>query len=65
MRHLAIAAALMTLTLAGPALAFASLAARDGARPCPSAVPEPSAVVLFAVGIGISAWSIRRSSERS
>ena len=65
MRRLAIAAALMTLTLAGPALALRSFAALEGARPCPSAVPEPSAVVLFAVGIGISAWAMRRSNKRS
>ena len=62
MRSLAIAAALMTLTLAGSALAFASPAAVDGAH---STVPEPGAAVLFAVGIGISAWSIRRNNKRS
>jgi len=64
MRRLAIAAALMTLTLAGSALASAGPAAVDGARP-PSSVPEPAAAVLFAVGIGISAWAIRRNSKRS
>lgn len=62
MRRLSIAAALMTLTLAGSALAIASPAARDGAA---STVPEPTAAVLFAVGIGISAWSIRRNRKRS
>lgn len=62
MRRLAIAAALTTLTLAGPAMAVISRAARDGAA---SAVPEPTAAVLFAVGIGISAWSIRRNRKRS
>ncbi len=62
MRRLSIAAALMTLMLAGSALAFASPAARDGAA---STVPEPTAAVLFAVGIGISAWSIRRNRKRS
>ena len=62
MRRLSIAAALMTLMLAGSALAFSSPAALDGAH---STVPEPAAAVLFAVGIGISAWSIRRNSKRS
>lgn len=62
MRRLLIAAALMALTHAGPAMAFASPAAIDGAA---STVPEPAAAALFAVGIGISAWAIRRSSKRS
>jgi len=62
-RH-AIAAAVMTLTLAGSAMAMTNRAAVEGARPSPT-VPEPAAAVLFAVGIGISAWSIRRNSKRS
>lgn len=62
MRRLSIAAALMTLTLAGSALAFTSPAALNGAH---SAVPEPAAAALFAVGLGISAWAIRRNSKRS
>jgi hypothetical protein len=52
----------MTLTLAGSALAVAGPAALNGAHPT---VPEPTAAVLFAVGIGISAWAIRRNSKRS
>jgi len=62
MRRLAIAAALMTLTLAGSAMAGAQRSSIDGAA---STVPEPTAAVLFAVGIGISAWSIRRNRKRS
>jgi hypothetical protein len=76
MRRLAIAAAVMTLTLAGSALATTGRAARVGAREslegppgalsgAPSHMPEPAAAVLFAVGIGISAWAIRRNSKRS
>lgn len=62
MLRLAIAAALLTLSLPGSALAGMQRASLDGAA---STVPEPTAAVLFAVGIGISAWSIRRNRKRS
>jgi hypothetical protein len=77
MHRLAIAAALMTFALAGTALATTGRAARVGALEdlqgphgiqqsgAPAHMPEPAAAVLFAVGIGISAWSIRRNSKRS
>ena len=64
MQRFTIAAVLMTLTMAGSALATAGSAAVEGARPA-SHMPEPAAAVLFAVGIGISAWAIRRNRKRS
>jgi hypothetical protein len=63
MRRFAIAAALMIFGVAGSALALSAPAAIDGARP-PS-VPEPAAAVLFATGIGVAAWVIRRKAPRS
>jgi hypothetical protein len=75
MRRLLIAAVLMTLTLAGSALATTGRASRVGAlqslegkpdaQSGASHMPEPAAAVLFAVGIGISAWAVRRNSKRS
>ncbi len=64
MRRIALAAAMMTLTLAGSAMAMTTPSSLAGARP-PSAVPEPAAALLFAAGIGISAWALRRRSSRS
>ncbi len=64
MRRMAFAIALATLTLAGAASAMVSPSSVQGARP-PSAVPEPAAALLFAAGLGISAWAMRRRSHRS
>jgi hypothetical protein len=64
MRRIALAAALMTLTLAGSALAMTNPTSLDGAQ-TPSAVPEPAAALLFAAGIGVGAWAIRRRSKSS
>lgn len=64
MRRIAFVLAAATLTWAGSALAVVSPSSLQGARP-PSAVPEPAAALLFAAGIGISAWALRRRSHRS
>lgn len=62
MSRLAAAAVLCCLTLSGSALAMMSESSLDGAQ-APSAVPEPAAALLFAAGIGIGAWTIRRRSR--
>jgi hypothetical protein len=64
MRRIRLAAVLVTLALAGPALAVTSPSSLEGSRP-PSAVPEPAAILLFAAGIGVGAWALRRRGNRS
>ncbi len=47
------------LTVANSAFAVTSPSSLAGATP-PSAVPEPGAALLFAAGLGIGAWALRR-----
>ncbi len=63
MRRIVFAAALLSFLVAGSAMAVVSPASIDGSKP-PS-VPEPTAALLFAAGLGVSAWALRRRSDRS
>jgi hypothetical protein len=63
MNRLAATALLLSITVAQSAFAFAAPSSLEGASP--SAVPEPTAALLFAAGIGVSAWALRRRAHRS
>lgn len=63
MRRFARLALVVSVTLAGPAAAMTNPNSLDGARPV-SAVPEPGAALLFAAGLGVSAWALRRRADR-
>lgn len=62
MRRFAFAAAAAVMAFAGTASAVVSPNSLQGAQP-PS-VPEPGAALLFAVGVGVSAWAMRRRAGR-
>ena len=63
MKRLALAALVATLAFAGTAVAMPPPGAVNNVRP-PSAVPEPGAALLFAAGLGVSAWMLRRRADR-
>lgn len=63
MRRFALALTL-SLLAAGSAVAMTNPNSLQGSRPA-SAVPEPGAALLYAAGVGIGAWSIRRRAHRS
>jgi len=55
-------AAFVLLTAPQAAFAIMSPSALQGAQ---SVVPEPTAAILFAAGLGVSAWALRRRANPS
>ncbi len=62
MRRIALATFVACLTVAGSAMAMTNPNSVNGTRP--SAVPEPGAALLFAAGLGVSAWALRRRASQ-